>query len=212
MPDDEPYVRACHRWKNNSELIAEAARLYIPDDALVIDVTYGKGNWWKQYRPPPDQFLYHDWKLDRVDFTDLPYPDCSFDVVAYDPPYKLNGSATSSLDKGGFHVRWGLTEVANKHNRYTVLKAGQKECARVTDIGGLLLMKCQNQSQGGRVHWQTYDFKEYGEEECGLKLIDEFEMIGHWIKQSTKANGKPRVQKRAHGRPSVLQVYQKVAA
>jgi hypothetical protein len=209
----DEYIQAYHRWKNNADLIANAIvpMGYIRPDDRVIDVTYGRGNWWTLYRP--EDFYYHDWKLDKVDFTDLPYEDEQFDVVGFDPPYKMNGTTQSSLDDGDFHDRWGLVGSAKKASRYRVIKAGLKESARVLrgptrkrgKDGGLVLLKCQNQSQGAGVHWQTYDFKEYGEKECGLRLVDEFHMIGHTIKQQPN-----RRQKRAHGRPSVMMVMQKV--
>lgn len=50
----------------NGPLIAEAARLWINPDALVMDVTYGKGNFWTHYRP--SRLIAHDLILDGVDF------------------------------------------------------------------------------------------------------------------------------------------------
>jgi hypothetical protein len=85
-------------WKNNATLIADGvAPLYLPADAVVLDPTYGKGGFWKKYRPP--KLIAHDLKLDGVDFTALPEADDSVDVVAFDPPYKLNGTPTDEIDE-----------------------------------------------------------------------------------------------------------------
>jgi hypothetical protein len=76
---------------NNADLIAAIAPLYLAG-RQVLDVTFGEGKWWKRYRP--DQFTFHDLKLDGVDFTELPYPAQSFEVVCYDPPYMTYGGST----------------------------------------------------------------------------------------------------------------------
>ena len=49
---------------HNSDLIASAAQLYIKPGDVVLDVTYGKGNFWKKYRP--ENLITHDLALDRV--------------------------------------------------------------------------------------------------------------------------------------------------
>ena len=81
-------------------------------EGSVLDATYGHGRFWRDYRPPKLVPL----DLDRTygvmvaDFTALPLVDDSFDTVVFDPPYKLNGTPTHSLD---FHYgvgsnRWVL--------------------------------------------------------------------------------------------------------
>jgi hypothetical protein len=95
-------VPAAHRWPTNGHLIADAAKLHISPDAVVLDPTYGRGTWWTVFRPA--HLIAHDLHLDGVDFRALPEPDDAVDVVAFDPPYKLNGTPTPAVD-----ARYGWT-------------------------------------------------------------------------------------------------------
>ena len=91
-PDD-----VLRRWKNNAEMIAEVMTMWHPRPhrGLVVDVTYGRGNWWKVWGDPD---VRHGLDLagtgefdDGVDFRRLPEPDGTFGVVAYDPPFVAQG-------------------------------------------------------------------------------------------------------------------------
>lgn len=81
-------------WASNAELIADGVRPlgWLPDDALVLDCTYGKGRFWTKYRPPRLVGVdLNPLKAEHVqaDFVRLPFPDHCFDVVVFDPDYKL---------------------------------------------------------------------------------------------------------------------------
>lgn len=78
-------VGAAGRWPTNAEFIADAARLYLDPDMAIADATYGKGIWWRAWRPR--QLVAHDLTVDGVDFRALPEPDDTFDAelqVIYD--------------------------------------------------------------------------------------------------------------------------------
>lgn len=86
--------------KRNAALIAKVARLHILQTDVVMDVTWGEGKWWRDFKP--DHFITHDRDtLDGVDFRRLPEQDDSVDVVAYDPPYVSIGSRDKSTLKAG---------------------------------------------------------------------------------------------------------------
>src|SRR4051812_26056261 len=68
---------------SNADLIAAIAPLYLTGS--VLDVTYGKGMWWRRFQPDP--FGHHDIALDGVDFRALPHADGSWSAVCFDPPY-----------------------------------------------------------------------------------------------------------------------------
>ena len=76
----------------NSELINNAAELYISDGDVVLDVTYGKGVFWKDTDTSRFNLKKNDIQtlegkekkcLGRLD----QYKDESIDVVVLDPPY-----------------------------------------------------------------------------------------------------------------------------
>jgi hypothetical protein len=178
-------------------LIADVARLYLAATAVVLDATYGRGTWWTRYRPAT--LIAHDLALDGVDFRHLPEADGSIDVVAYDPPYKLNGTPTPAVDE-----RYGVHVVARWQDRVALILDGMTDCVRVLRAGGVLLVKCQDQICSGQPHWQTDDVTEHART-LGLTKVDRFSMLGTTRPQPM--NG--RTQRHAHGQPSMLLVFKK---
>lgn len=160
--------------RSNADLMVDVASLgYLPDP--VLDPTYGLGAFWKIYRP--DGLAAHDLDPEKapdgpMDFTALAYPDATFEAVVFDPPYKLNGTPTESVD-----ARYGVHVVRSWQDRHALIRAGIVECARVLRPGGYLLLKCQDQVCSGRVRWQTREFADTAEA-AGCRLVDRFDLLG----------------------------------
>jgi len=121
----------------NADLIAAIAPLYL-DGNTVMDVTYGRGGWWKRYRPPG--LIAHDKEtLDGVDFRRLPEGDRSVDVVCFDPPYiPAGGQGTSTAPD--YRDRFGITPYRSQAELDDLVRSGLAECARV--FCRWLLVKC----------------------------------------------------------------------
>lgn len=214
-------VLAYNRWPTNGHMIAAAARLgYITGH--VLDPTYGGGGWWTVYRPAAftGTDLYAP-DVAHIDFRAMPWDDDTFDTVAYDPPYKLKGTSTDDSD-----VRWGIgPDHMPREERHALMRDGMTECARVLapsdrrtrkgeTIGAYrhLLVKCQDQVEGGRVRWQTRMMTDHGEMKLGLILVDRFEFLtagGRPQPQRTRADGRPSVQEHARRNGSTLLVFRK---
>lgn len=87
-------IRSIGTWASNAELIADAVVPlgWIGDHHTVLDCTYGKGRFWTKYRPPRlvgvdlNPLKAHTVQADN---RRLPFPDHCFDVVVFDPDYKL---------------------------------------------------------------------------------------------------------------------------
>ncbi len=160
-------------WKSNAELIADVATFgYL--DGRVLDVTYGYGTFWKNWKP--DDLTACD--LDEakspighsVNFTDLSeFGKRSFDAVVLDPPYKLNGTSTDSVDE-----RYGVHVPARWQDRYSLILCGIGECSVVTRR--YLLLKCMDQVVSGAKRWQTIDFT-VAARAWGMELVDRFDML-----------------------------------
>lgn len=144
--------------RTNAEMILHCAELgYLTDDNLILDPTYGLGNWWKLWTPNAgiETIRRHDLDPDKapdgaMDFTAMPYDDGKFDVVAYDPPYKLNGTPTPEVD-----AAYGVHTPKTVEERLSLMTTGLVECIRVTKPRGIVLAKCQDQVVSGNVVWQT---------------------------------------------------------
>lgn len=204
-------VRAYGSYKTNAELVHAAARLgHLRPTDRVLDVTYGKGVWWRVWRPTGGQ-LYKSDLHDRTggpdvavhDFRCLPYPGGMFDAVAYDPPYGLRGTVNES--NGGYGLEGDYLSVDARHE---LMRDGLTECARVASRR--VLMKVQPQVCSGQVWWQDRIFADHGEQ-CGLVLVERLDMIGGDRPQPprTRKDGTPSIQHHAYGRPSCLLIFAK---
>lgn len=177
---------------DNGQLIADVAKLgYIKRYDFVLDATYGKGTFWKSWKPM--HLTHHDIKVDGVDFRDLPYVDDHFDVVVFDPPYKLNG--TPSL--GDFDDAYGIQDVSDWRDRMRLIVDGAKECARVA--GKHLLTKQQDQVVSGQMRWQT-DAVTEAVTSLGFRKADRCDFVN---KTSQK---QPAGRRQVHARHSVSQL------
>jgi hypothetical protein len=204
---DESPVMAIGAWRNNAELIADCVRLgYVA--GRVLDPTYGLGRFWTVYRP--DDLVATD--LDQaksptgapVDFTLMPWSDEWFDTVVFDPPYKLNGTSTG---RGGAtcDADYGVTEYGSVDARHDMIRRGIAECVRVLRVGGHLLVKCQDQVNGGKVRWQTREFADHAEQ-LGCRLVDALHL------PSYRPQPPGRRQQHARRNYSTLLVLRRVAA
>lgn len=193
----------------NADLIATVAPLYLTGS--VLDVTYGRGKWWDRYQPDP--FIFHDLKVDGVDFRDLPHSDGEFDAVCFDPPYIPSGGARSSgrtQDEADFVERFGVG-MDNEHapRNWRELRAlvldGMRECARVLGVDGYLLAKGCDYVTGGRFRLGHLDYL-HAADELGLHVHD---LIVHHT-GSGPGGHNITVQKRARRHHSYLLVFTKV--
>jgi tRNA G10 N-methylase Trm11 len=171
-------VLAANRWVGNAELIEDCARLgYLHKEWLTLDPTYGRGVWWKNWRP--DNLVTHDLHtLDDVDFRDLPEPDSHFDAVAYDPPYVCVGGRTTT-GIPDMHDRFGLTAAPRTPaDLQELINAGLDEMYRVLKPKGFLLTKCQDYISSGKLWIGTHHTLTHALG-LGFTLFDRLEHIGN---------------------------------
>jgi len=184
----EPPVLAIDQYRNNGELIAAVARLgYLRREHRILDATFGKGVWWKVWRP--DVLVAHDIDPAKApdgpaDFTALPYADGEFDAVALDPPYALNGKPSVPA----FDRRYGIHVPSRWQDRMGLCERGIVECARVTAPGGVLLVKGQDQVVSGAIRWQTRIFADAGEA-AGCTLVDRLDYLSYRPQPATRPCG-----------------------
>jgi hypothetical protein len=139
----------------NADLIVDCVKLgYLHDTDMILDPTYGRGVWWRKWRPT--RLVAHNRGDDGVDFRDLPYADGTFDAVAYDPPYVcIGGRKTSGIPD--MHDRYGLTAAPRTPaDLQQLINAGLSEAARVVKPRGIVLCKCQDYVSSGRLWIGTH--------------------------------------------------------
>lgn len=218
-------VLAATSRTSNASLIADAVVPlgYIKPTDRVIDVTYGRGLWWKKYRHPDELFIgcvetapmmgevpETDWFNLRVlpDYKDMrvasnDYQE-QFDVVCFDPPYiSMGGRDTSRIPD--FMDRFGLQDACATPKLLQLDNMlALRECVRICRPGGLLLVKCANYISSGKFFPGVHLTWEWAMNTYDLTQVDEFTMVGH-----SRAQPPGRRQVHARQNSSTLFVFQK---
>lgn len=172
---------------NNADLIAAVAELYIADNAIVIDVTYGRGTFWKKAGLDDPKFElwpsdispqiktcpYSCKQVRKIDFRDLPYGDTSIDVVVLDPPYVHN---PGNHVTGSRYNNAATTAGMYNADIMELYEAGMYEAHRVLRTGGRLLVKCKDEVESGVQRWSHVRILEIGHE-VGFASRDLFVLL-----------------------------------
>lgn len=201
----------------NAEVFPQVLELHVPQGALIADVTYGKGVFWRNVDVDAYTVLTSD--LDTgVDATALPYGDESLDALVLDPPYMegLYRRKVSHMAGGGTHAAFRehysngqATNGSGPKWHQAVLdlyfRAGQ-EARRVLRTGGMFIVKCQDEVSANR------------QELTHMQLITHFEAMDFYCRDlfvvvRRNRAGMSRVKKQVHARKnhSYFLVLQKCA-
>lgn len=204
-------VLACNQWTNNAFLIEDVAKLgYLKHSLLTLDPTFGKGVWWKRWRP---KVLFdHDLAVDGHDFRNMPYADGTFPQIAFDPPYvSMGGRATTKIRK--FYEQYGLIGAPTSPEKLQALiNDGVTEMYRLAAPKAIVLVKNMNYVSSGKLylgtHWTTAHALS-----LGFKVEDQFILHGRARQQPkrTRKDGKKSKQKHARNNYSTLLVLRKVS-
>lgn len=170
-------VRAATYWKSNAHLIQDCAEKlqYLWRDDYILDPTYGRGTWWKLWKP--DRLKAHSRQKDpSFDFRRLPYGDNTFDAVAYDPPYVCKGGRETS----------GIKEKDNRYGQddapatpallQELINDGLTEMHRVVKPRGIVLVKCQDYVSSGKLWIGTHHTLTHALD-LGFEVVDRLEML-----------------------------------
>jgi hypothetical protein len=172
---DAPVRSVAHG--TNGRLIRSVCRLHLGPDDTIADITYGRGAFWSEVG---DGVRARVTGSDIVtvaganhDFRALPYPDRSFDVVVFDPPYIHTGNATHRhADRYGFGAVAGYT-MADVLRLYV---AGMTEARRVARK--MVWVKCKDGIESGQQHWLHCDVRTEAMR-LGLTPRDLFVLVGN---------------------------------
>jgi hypothetical protein len=140
----------------NADLIAAVAELYLADGAVVADVTYGKGAFWRKVDTSRFDLRASDiqpqnGKVAKLDFRALSYEDASVDIVVLDPPYVHNPGRHQT------DARYNNAATASGMYNADIIAdfygGGLAEAWRVLREGGQSWVKCKDEVEAGIQRW-----------------------------------------------------------
>jgi hypothetical protein len=167
------------RVGTNAPLFESILRLYVPERVRVLDMTYGKGNFWRMGGLAQRYSLV---RMDaevpgcdlHADFRSLPFRAGLFTAAVLDPPYANNGGQHS--EASGIHRTYNLKPGLSSQGITALYRAGIAEAWRVLHGGGVVIIKCQNQVESGRMQWQVYRVFN-ALQETGFEPVQEFVLV-----------------------------------
>lgn len=107
------------------ELVAAILGTAYPDAATAVDLTFGRGGFWREDVP-----IGVVLEPSAYDFCALPYADDAFDLAVLDPPHNADAGAASIMGSRYGTYRQGELEAA--------VRQGVREAWRVARIGVLV--------------------------------------------------------------------------
>jgi hypothetical protein len=201
------------RYKTNADIILACAEMgYLLEP--VLDMTYGKGRFWKKYRPTTLYTNDNNRLLGAEyahDFRFLPRNWAgAFKATVFDPPYKLDGTP----GQGGPAEANPLYGVGADMREYESVDAvdqlyhdGLAEAFRVTGRQGFIIVKVMDQVSGMRTRWESWSVANLMRE-LGCRYVTTFFLLGS-RKQPSGTEEKPRTQRNPRNNYSQMMVFRK---
>lgn len=193
----------------NDEVFPHVLELHVPKGSLVADVTFGKGVFWKNI--PLDDYKLQKSDLSMgVDCRSLPYRDCMFDCVVFDPPYMHTPGGTAHQNHQNYEQYYYNNGISHSTKKYheAVLDLyfkGAREAYRILKPDGVLIIKCQDEVCANRQRLTHVEI--INELTCMGFLIDDLFVV---VRKNRP--GVSRVIKQVHARKnhSYFLIFRKV--
>lgn len=160
---------------NSAWAMEQIARLYIPEDSLVADLTYNKGVFWrklKHLRVVGSDVAPYPGISVMADLCLTPYRPETFDVVVIDPPY----GNMSTAPRKGVAASYNTKRVMTPDVVWGLYSAGLNEAKRILKPEGTAIVKCQAFVNSGKQHWIEEDLLGLARH-LGLSPQDRFFML-----------------------------------
>lgn len=166
--NDSPILTG--RVGTNADLFPFILKMYVAEGAIVADVTYGRGVFWRNVEKDRYQLKATDLQ-DGVNFCALPYESASIDALVLDPPY-MHGGATVKDS-----INQCYKNQNTSHESVVRLYAGGiLEAARVLRKKGRIIVKTQDEIESGRqrhTHIEIVQLLEI----FGYRVLDTFVLV-----------------------------------
>lgn len=145
---------------NNDILFPDILRLYSKPGDVVLDMTWGKGVFWKKVDLAAldlsliknDQFILGPEVDFNYDFRQTEFDTGVFDIVVLDPPYMTStGTIMEGLNK--CYRNNNSTPLKTMDDVLKFYREGIQEARRILKPYGLLIVKCKDMTGWGIKTW-----------------------------------------------------------
>lgn len=146
----------------NADQFPDVLAIYAPEGSCILDMTYGRGVFWKRVDRSCYQVVTNDLSPAKdadyhEDFRHTSHADATFDMVVLDPPYAAHGTPMkASIDNC---YEGGTLDVPMSSAGVRQLFAdGIAEAHRLLKRGGILVLKVQDEIESGRQVWKHAEY------------------------------------------------------
>lgn len=160
------------------EIIDVLLQIHSISDPLILDCTHNSGKMWKNSSYKPIRMDINSmFSLDvAADFMKMPFMDCCFDVVVFDPPFLPTNAASKNSSKI-WEKQYGLTAEGKGRegdNVSDMFFPFLIEAKRILKKNGIILTKIADIIHNHRYQWQQVDFvnavKDVGMTPCDMLI------------------------------------------
>ena len=185
----------------NCDLFPDILEMYVHAGSRILDLTYGRGVFWQKADRSKYKVVTNDIKCPAdysYDLRDTGFSAGEFDVVILDPPYMHGGKTVKPSINQCY-----LNENGDHRSIVALYEAGLRESWRLLPPKGLVVVKCQDETESGKqqlTHVEVFQ----AAIEIGYKCLDLFVLV-----QSTIPAMRVSYQKSARKNHSYFMVFQR---
>jgi hypothetical protein len=137
----------------NADLFPDVLALYAKAGDRILDMTYGKGVFWRnvdrsQYDVVANDL--HEESDTHEDFRNTSHSSSSFDMVVLDPPYMRTNNSRPQM---GTNYNNRLVNLRTHADILELYFSGIREAYRLLQPAGVLVIKCQDEVMSGKQQW-----------------------------------------------------------
>jgi methylase of polypeptide subunit release factors len=144
----------------NADLFPDILQIYVPEGSKILDMTYGKGVFWKNVDKSKYQLITNDLVKTadfHYDLRKTEFENGKFDVVVLDPPYIHMGKSVKQSINNCYNNN-NSTFFKNQKEIQEFYFTGAEEAKRILKPKGILILKCQDMVEAGKQIWNHCTF------------------------------------------------------
>lgn len=137
----------------NADLFPDVLALYAKDGSQILDMTYGKGVFWRNVDTALYQLTTNDLYESAdfaEDFRSTSHAAGAFDMVVLDPPYMRTNNSHPQM---GDNYNNRTVNLRTHQEVLDLYFSGMAEAWRILKQHGVLVIKCQDEVMSGRQQW-----------------------------------------------------------